>query len=173
MRGQIPHLAALEDHPAGAAGLGPVRHPHPLAHPPLQPLDHHEGRHRPVRIQPPGLDHPAAEHGVGAGQLLGGGAEAHAAARPRQIGQADAEGGDEGQEEAGQAAEQVFNLPVRIGNPAGVGGLVDLVHSPQYATAVGLVLHGASSVQSTRQYGGRKAMGGLFAKAGNWFSEHF
>jgi cell division protein FtsA len=73
----------------------------------------------------------------------------------------------------GQAAEQVFNLPVRIGNPAGVGGLVDLVHSPQYATAVGLVLHGASSVQSTRQYGGRKAMGGLFAKAGNWFSEHF
>jgi len=72
-----------------------------------------------------------------------------------------------------QAAEQVFNLPVRIGNPAGVGGLIDLVHAPQYATAVGLVLHGASVGQSARYAGSRKAVGGLFARAGNWLSEHF
>lgn len=39
--------------------------------------------------------------------------------------------------------EQVFELPVRIGNPSGVGGLVDIVNSPIYSTAVGLVLYGS------------------------------
>ncbi|MBM4346814.1 MAG: cell division protein FtsA, partial [Deltaproteobacteria bacterium] len=39
-------------------------------------------------------------------------------------------------------AEQIFNLPVRRGTPMGVGGLVDLVSSPIYATGVGLVLYG-------------------------------
>ena len=42
-------------------------------------------------------------------------------------------------------AESVFNLPTRIGNPAGISGLVDVVNNPMYATAVGLVLCGAGS----------------------------
>lgn len=42
-------------------------------------------------------------------------------------------------------AEAVFNLPARIGNPTGIGGLVDVVNNPMYATAVGLVLYGARS----------------------------
>ncbi len=40
-------------------------------------------------------------------------------------------------------AEDIFGLPVRIGFPTGVGGLVDVVNSPAYATGVGLVLYGA------------------------------
>lgn len=39
--------------------------------------------------------------------------------------------------------ESVFNLPTRIGNPTGVGGLKDIIHDPNYATGVGLVLYGA------------------------------
>jgi cell division protein FtsA len=42
-----------------------------------------------------------------------------------------------------ELAEQVFNLPTRTGSPAGVGGLRDVVDSPTYATAVGLLLYGA------------------------------
>jgi cell division protein FtsA len=42
-------------------------------------------------------------------------------------------------------AEQVFNLPVRTGLPTAIGGLVDVVKNPMYATGVGLVLYGASS----------------------------
>lgn len=38
-----------------------------------------------------------------------------------------------------ELAEQVFNLPVRRGTPFNIGGLVDVVNSPMYATAVGLV----------------------------------
>jgi cell division protein FtsA len=35
-----------------------------------------------------------------------------------------------------ELAEQIFNLPVRRGTPIGIGGLVDLVNSPMYATGV-------------------------------------
>jgi cell division protein FtsA len=42
-----------------------------------------------------------------------------------------------------ELAEQVFNLPVRRGVPKGIGGMVEVVKSPLYATAVGLVLHGS------------------------------
>jgi cell division protein FtsA len=39
--------------------------------------------------------------------------------------------------------ERVFRLPVRRGNPIGIVGLVEVVNSPAYATAVGLALYGA------------------------------
>ncbi|MDR2807943.1 MAG: cell division protein FtsA [Spirochaetaceae bacterium] len=45
---------------------------------------------------------------------------------------------------ATELAGQIFKLPVRIGNPLPVGGLVEEYRSPIYATAVGLVLEGAS-----------------------------
>ncbi|MFV1956590.1 MAG: cell division protein FtsA [bacterium] len=38
-----------------------------------------------------------------------------------------------------ELAEQVFDLPVRRGYPQNIGGLVDVVNSPMFATAVGLV----------------------------------
>ncbi len=41
-----------------------------------------------------------------------------------------------------ELAESVFSLPVRRGLPIGVGGLVDVVNNPIYATGVGLILHG-------------------------------
>jgi cell division protein FtsA len=42
-----------------------------------------------------------------------------------------------------EMAEEVLGMPVRRGLPRGIGGLVDVVKSPQFATAVGLVLYGA------------------------------
>ena len=41
-----------------------------------------------------------------------------------------------------EIAEQIFDLPVRRGAPLGVGGLADVVASPQYGTAIGLILYG-------------------------------
>ena len=41
-----------------------------------------------------------------------------------------------------ELGEQVFEMPVRVGKPNGIGGLVDVVNSPMYATGVGLVLWG-------------------------------
>jgi cell division protein FtsA len=44
---------------------------------------------------------------------------------------------------AAELATHVFKLPVRVGVPLSVGGLVEEYRSPVYATAVGLVLEGA------------------------------
>lgn len=39
-----------------------------------------------------------------------------------------------------ELAEQIFDLPVRIGTPIGVEGLAEIVDHPKYATGVGLLL---------------------------------
>ncbi len=41
-----------------------------------------------------------------------------------------------------ELGEQVFGLPLRVGEPLGVSGLTDMVKDPACATAVGLVLYG-------------------------------
>ncbi len=42
-----------------------------------------------------------------------------------------------------EVAESIFDLPIRLGKPRGISGLVDVVNNPMYATGVGLVLYGA------------------------------
>ena len=41
-----------------------------------------------------------------------------------------------------ELAEEVFHMPVRLGTPQYVAGLVDVVRNPIYATGVGLLLFG-------------------------------
>jgi cell division protein FtsA len=41
-----------------------------------------------------------------------------------------------------ELAENIFNLPARRGYPIGLGGLVDVVNNPIYATGVGLLVYG-------------------------------
>lgn len=45
------------------------------------------------------------------------------------------------------AAERIFNMPVRVGMPRDVAGLRDVVNSPQYVSAVGLLKYGIRSAQ--------------------------
>jgi cell division protein FtsA len=48
--------------------------------------------------------------------------------------------------------EQVFNMTARIGYPANIGGLKEIVNSPMYATAVGLVLYGANLEKREKKF---------------------
>jgi cell division protein FtsA len=41
-----------------------------------------------------------------------------------------------------EVAEEIFDLPVRRGDPSGAGGLVDRVGTPDFATTVGLIQYG-------------------------------
>ena len=52
-------------------------------------------------------------------------------------------GGSSIMEGVPELAEAVFDMPVRRGVPAEVGGLAEVVRSPIYATGVGLALYGA------------------------------
>ncbi len=46
-----------------------------------------------------------------------------------------------------EVADSIFSVPVRIGNPAGVGGLIDKVGTPDFATAVGLIKYGFADMK--------------------------
>ena len=41
-----------------------------------------------------------------------------------------------------EMADQIFQLPARVGFPRNISGLVDVVDNPMYSTAVGLVIYG-------------------------------
>ncbi len=51
-------------------------------------------------------------------------------------------GGVSGLQGLSELAEQVFDFPVSRSYPSGVGGLVDVIKSPIFSTAVGLVVYG-------------------------------
>lgn len=72
-----------------------------------------------------------------------------------------------GAETAGvvEAAKFVLKMPVRIGRPSGVTGLIEEVRGPAYASAIGLILYGAK----TQSKGGfafraKGRLGGLVKK---------
>jgi cell division protein FtsA len=64
-------------------------------------------------------------------------------------------GGSSKLEGCKELAEQVFDLPVRIGVPQSVEGLVEVVSHPMYATGVGLLRY---SVENEKQ-GGERSFG--------------
>lgn len=73
-----------------------------------------------------------------------------------------------------EMAEGIFGAPVRLGVPVHVGGLIDVVSSPIYATGVGLVLYGLKR-QDKNFF--RIRDDNVFGKVRNrmvdWFSEFF
>ncbi|HEY4122487.1 MAG TPA: cell division protein FtsA [Byssovorax sp.] len=48
-------------------------------------------------------------------------------------------------------AEEILGMPVRLGVPVGVRGIMQLVAGPQYATGVGLVQYGAQALAQARE----------------------
>jgi cell division protein FtsA len=73
-----------------------------------------------------------------------------------------------------EMAERSFGLPVRLGLPAHVRGLVDIIRNPTYATGVGLVLHGMKrherNVYRIRE---DKILSKVKHRMSDWFSEFF
>ncbi|MDA8405070.1 MAG: cell division protein FtsA [Desulfobacteraceae bacterium] len=71
-----------------------------------------------------------------------------------------------------EIAESVFELPVRLGLPRQISGLVDVVNSPMYATAVGLVLYGSKN-QSKKKFRIRDAniFNRIMTRMRTWFKE--
>lgn len=72
-------------------------------------------------------------------------------------------------------AEEVFNLPVKIGIPKKIGGLTDIILDPIYATGVGLILYGYEKknqtlIQRTKGVGIFDALKKRFE---DWFKKYF
>ena len=73
-----------------------------------------------------------------------------------------------------ELAEQIFDLPVRRGQPTGIGGLTDVVNSPIYATGVGLVKYGSRNMQSRNfSIGDENLFDRVARRMKEWFGEFF
>jgi cell division protein FtsA len=72
-------------------------------------------------------------------------------------------------------AEDIFNLPVKIGIPKKIGGLTDIILDPIYATGVGLVLYGHEKKNQTLIP--RARGGGVFdaikKRFETWYQKYF
>ncbi|HPS59209.1 MAG TPA: cell division protein FtsA [Spirochaetota bacterium] len=72
-----------------------------------------------------------------------------------------------------EAAERVFNMPVRIGIPGDIAGLKDVVATPQYANGVGLLKYGVrmNRFRGQGRFGSTKP--GLISKVKKILEEYF
>jgi cell division protein FtsA len=68
-------------------------------------------------------------------------------------------------------AEQVLGVPVRIGTPRGLGGLVDVINGPEWACVAGLLLVGRGGAASPK--GRAPAPAGLLSKLKNSLGKMF
>ena len=73
-----------------------------------------------------------------------------------------------------KVAENVFEMPVRLGTPGGVGGLVEEISSPEYATGVGLVHYGLHArPESFMENRGAGLFSNIKKRMVDWFGEFF
>lgn len=82
-------------------------------------------------------------------------------------------GGGARMEGAIELAEEVFNMPVRLGTPQFVSGLVDVVRNPIYATGVGLLLFGNQAMNSPIHKSKLEATTNVWERMKNWFHGNF
>jgi len=68
-----------------------------------------------------------------------------------------------------EVAEEIFDLPVRRGDPSGIGGLAERVNTPDYAASVGLILFGYNQWKEKTLSKDRKRS--LWVKFKDWLKE--
>ena len=83
-------------------------------------------------------------------------------------------GGSARMEGAIELAEEIFHVPVRLGLPGQVRGLVDAVRSPIYATGVGLLLYAReNSAPASRAAALGGNVVGVLERMKSWFKGNF
>lgn len=83
-------------------------------------------------------------------------------------------GGSSKMEGAVELAEEIFHMPVRLGAPQYVSGLVDVVRNPIHSTGVGLLLFGYQN-RAMRESEARMGNGfkSVWNRMKNWFQGNF
>jgi len=83
-------------------------------------------------------------------------------------------GGSSKMEGVVELAEEVFHLPVRLGLPQHVGGLVDVIRNPIHATGVGLLLFGhQDGAKARNEINTGDGFKSMLAKMKSWFQGNF
>jgi len=83
-------------------------------------------------------------------------------------------GGSSRMEGLVELAEEIFRLPVRLGIPRNITGLVDVLRNPIYATGVGLLIYGLQSQQQQRvDLISNQSFKGFLSRMKSWFQGNF
>ena len=83
-------------------------------------------------------------------------------------------GGTAKMEGAVEFAEDIFQMPVRIGQPMHVTGLKEYVQDPAYASVVGLLLYGKDArTQQKKVVDVRDSVGSFVKRISSWFKGEF
>src|SRR5690554_2207457 len=82
-------------------------------------------------------------------------------------------GGTSKMEGAVEFAEEVFQMPVRLGGPLGVKGLTEYVSDPVYATAVGLLKFGQQELAEQAKERSRQQQARIWTRLKSWFRGEF
>jgi cell division protein FtsA len=83
-------------------------------------------------------------------------------------------GGSSKMEGVIELAEEIFRMPVRLGLPRYVTGLVDVLRNPIYSTGIGLLLYGRQQ-QLERQIDttARRGVPAIWGRVKSWFQGNF
>ena len=83
-------------------------------------------------------------------------------------------GGSAKMEGAIELAEEIFHMPVRLGYPQHVSGLVDVVRNPIHSTGVGLLLFGNRQQSGLSSYQlDEHSEGSILSRMKGWFQGNF
>jgi cell division protein FtsA len=72
-----------------------------------------------------------------------------------------------------ELGEEIFHMPVRIGVPRYGGGLADVVKSPRYATAMGLLYEGIEQLRLGRISKQNGSVRAVVGRMRDWFQRNF
>ena len=81
-------------------------------------------------------------------------------------------GGTAKMEGAVEFAEEVFQMPVRVGTPLDVKGLSEYVEDASFATVIGLLQYGKLHVEN-KKANKNKSGDGLLSRIQSWFKGEF
>ena len=83
-------------------------------------------------------------------------------------------GGSSKMEGAIELAEEIFHMPVRLGYPQHISGLVDVVRNPIHSTGVGLLLFGNRQQSALSSYQlDEHSEAGVWTRMKSWFQGNF
>ncbi len=72
-----------------------------------------------------------------------------------------------------ELGEEIFHMPVRLGMPKYHGALADVVQTPRFATACGLLLEAQAQHRRGQKVHETRSFRQMFARMKSWFEKNF
>ena len=72
-----------------------------------------------------------------------------------------------------ELGEEIFHMPVRLGCPKYTGSLADVVQSPRFSTAYGLLLEAQTQRRRGQKIQEKRGVSAVFSSMKQWFAKNF